>query len=148
MAERQPKQAESWDPFQAMRDLLESGERRLNELLSERRSQADAGAIRARLSAASLGTQKRVWELWARYFEGINLPTRTDILRLGKRIAEVEEGVARIETRLRSMDRHLEALAQPESPPRAAPIPRKPAAPGGAQRPRRTRRPPGAEETG
>lgn len=126
---------QQFDPLQAFRDLLDRGERRLNEILSERSAREDAGALRARISEAGLDGQKRVWEMWARYFQAINLPTRTDIIRLGKRLGEVEQSLARIESQLRGLER-----------PRSGPEQR-PSAPGaGPDRPRRTRRPPAAAQ--
>lgn len=126
---------QQFDPLQALRDLLDNAERRLNEVLSEWSAREDMSALRARISDATLETQKRAWEMWARYFQAINLPTRTDIIRLGKRLAEIEQSLARIEAQLRGLER---AGSSSEG---------RPLSPGvGPERPRRTRRPPGAAQ--
>jgi hypothetical protein len=124
------------DPFQTLRDWLDRAERRLNERLSDRSAQEPASRVRGVLSQAALDLQKGIWELWGGWFRSINLPTRTDILRLGKRIAEVEAGIARIDAKLKTL--------APEQPPG----PREPAATRGAHRPPRTRRPPSAQTPG
>jgi hypothetical protein len=121
------------DPLQALREWLDRSERRLNEILSEQSARDDVNAVRGRLSRLLLDLQKRNWEAWARYFQQINLPTRTDILGIGKRLKEIEEGIARIDRRLRALEQR-EASASPRPPA---------AGPGGA-RPRRTRQPPSA----
>jgi hypothetical protein len=125
------------DPFQTLREWLDRAERSLNQRLADRSAGVDASRVRGRLSQAALDLQKVVWELWARYFQSINLPTRTDILRLGKRLAEIEDAIARLEAQLRNA----------ESPrPSASESPR--AAPSAAHRPPRTRRPPAAQSPG
>ena len=125
---------EAFDPLKALRDLLDRGERRVNEILSEFGARDEVNALRARLSEAALDAQKRSWEIWARYFQSINLPTRTDVIRLGKRISELEEGIARIEAQLRRLNRRLASSGEDLAA--GAPLQSRP---GG---PRRTRRPP------
>ena len=128
------RRREAFDPLKALRDLLDRGERRINEILSDFGARDDVNALRSRLSEAALDAQKRSWEVWARHFQSINLPTRTDVIRLGNRISEVEEGIARIEAQLQrlswrqtSSGEDLGAGAPPKGRPRG---------------PRRTRRPP------
>ena len=125
---------QAFDPLKALRDLLDRGERRINEILSECSAGEGANALRSRLSELSLDAQKRSWEFWARYFQSINLPTRTDIIELGKRVSEVEDGVARIEAQLRSLSERMPSPGE-----RAATAARSKSGTG----PRRTRRPPG-----
>ena len=129
------RRREAFDPLKALRDLLDRGERRVNEILSEFGARDEVNALRARLSEAALDAQKRSWEVWARYFQSINLPTRTDVIRLGKRISELEEGNARIEAQLRRLNRRLVASSG-EDLAAGAPMQSRP------RGPRRTRRPP------
>ena len=117
------------DPLQALREMLDDGERRLNELISNTSAEDSPSALRSRLVDVSMDTQRRLRDAWGRTFSTINLPTRTDVIRLGKRIAEVEDGVARIEAQLRRIERAVAPDARP-------------AAPSGGARPKRTRRPP------
>jgi hypothetical protein len=122
------------DPLQALRDWLDRAERRLNERLAERSARDDMSRVRGRLSEIALDVQKVIWGLWGRYFQSINLPTRTDILRLGRRLAELEESIARIDAQLRKL----------ETPqPRATDLPSEP---NRAHRPPRTRRPPAGSQ--
>jgi hypothetical protein len=109
--------------------MLDNGERLLNELLSNRSAEGDPSALRSRLLDASMDTRRRFRDAWGRTFQTINLPTRSDVIRLGKRIAEVEDGVARIEAQLRRIERAVAPEARP-------------AAPSGGAHPKRTRRPP------
>ena len=133
MAERRERPPEL---LQALREMLDNGERLLNELLSERSAEGNASALRSRLSDASMDAQRRFRDAWGRTFQTINLPTRTDVIRLGKRIAEVEDGVARIEAQLRRIERVV------------APEARSGAPAGGGARPKRTRRPPSQRDAG
>ena len=128
------RRREAFDPLKALRDLLDRGERRVNEILSEWSARDDVNSLRSRLSEAALDAQKRSWEVWARHFQSINLPTRTDVIQLGKRISELEEGIVRIEAQLQRLNRRL----APSGESLAAGAPAKPRARG----PRRTRRPP------
>ncbi len=127
------RQREAFDPLKALRDLLDRGERRVNDILSEFSARDDMNALRARFSEATLDAQKRSWEIWARYFRSINLPTRTDIIQLGKRASEMEEGIARIEAQLRRLNRRLASSGEDIA---GAPTQGRP------RGPRRTRRPP------
>ena len=146
MAEtRKPR---GWDPLQGLRDLLDQGERSLNELLAERSASERRNAIRGRLSNLMLDAQKRNWELWARWFQAINLPTRTDVIRLGKVLAQLEQRMSHLETGLRSVERRLVAEAPRASGNGKAAPPAHTNGSGGADRPRppRTRRPPARTE--
>ncbi len=125
------------DPFQTLRDWLDRAERSLNERLADRSAEEDASRTRGRLSQAALDVQRIVWDLWGRYFQSINLPTRTDILRIGKRLAEIEDRLGRLDAQLRA--------AETASP---RPAPAEPARSAGAHRPPRTRRPPGTANPG
>jgi len=118
------------DPLEALRGLLDDGERLLNELLSSRSAEGDTSALRSRLVDASMDARRRFRDGWGRTFQTINLPTRTDVIRLGKRVAEVEDGIARIEAQLRRIERAVAPDARPAA--RSA---------TGA-RPKRTRQPP------
>ena len=125
---------EAVDPLKTLRGLLDRGERRVNEILSEFSARDDVNTLRSRLSEAALDAQKRSWDVWARYFQSINLPTRTDIIQLGKRLSELEEGIVRIESQLQRLNRRVASSG--ENPAADAPTQARP------RGPRRTRRPP------
>jgi len=133
MADRRERPS---DPLQALREMLDNGERLLNELLSNRSAEGSSSELRARLLDASMDTRRRFRDGWGRTFQTINLPTRTDILRLGKRIAEVEDGIARIEAQLRRIEHVIAPDARPAAPT------------GGGAGPKRTRRPPSQRDAG
>ena len=130
----------SWDPLQALRQLLDQGERTLNQILAERSTLDRRNELRARLSRAMLDARRTNWRNWGRLFEAINLPTRTDVIRLGKTLGQLEQRLSQLENALR---------AEGRSPPS-----REPKRPGMAPaatdrpRPRRTRKPPSARADG
>lgn len=111
------------DPFQRFREFLDRAERELNDFFAERSTREDANRRRARFADVSLDAQKRIAELWARTFHGMNLPTRDDVISLGKRIAEVENALVRIEAAVRNL---LQAKAEAPAREAAAPKPRVP----------------------
>lgn len=52
------------------------------------------------LTGLSLQLQQLVTEIMGRYLEALNLPSRTEITRLGERLRLIEEILVRIETGL------------------------------------------------
>lgn len=126
----------SWDPLQSLRQLLDQGERNLNEILAERSAREGRNELRGTLSRLALDAQRLNWRVWGRLFETINLPTRTDVIRLGKSLAQLEHRLTQIENSLR----HAEHAA-PATEPRRASVS---APPSDRPRPRRTRKPPSA----
>lgn len=129
-----------WDPLQGLRDLLDQGERTLNETLAERSASERRNAVRGWISNLLLDAQRLNWDLWGRWFQTINVPTRTDVIRLGKVLAQLEQRLTQLESGLRNIERKLGADA---APPAAKPAQ---SAHASADRPRpaRTRRPPAA----
>ena len=107
------------DPFQRFREFLDRAERELNDFFAERSTRDDANRRRARFSEVSLDAQKRIAELLARTFHGMNLPTRDDVISLGKRLSEVESALVRIEASLRN-----QAQPRAEAPAREAAAPK------------------------
>jgi hypothetical protein len=103
MAE-QPK-SRGFDPLQGLRELLDKGERSLNEALAQRSMGDRSQAVRSGLSRILLDAQKRNWELWGRWFRTINVPTRSDVIRLGKTLNQLEQRMAQIEGSLRRLER-------------------------------------------
>ena len=128
--------ARSWDPLQSLRQLLDQGERSLNEILAERSAREGRNELRGTLSRLVLDAQRLNWRVWGRLFETINLPTRTDVIRLGKSLAQLEHRLTQIENALR----HVERAAPAAEAHRAAVG----TPPADRPRPRRTRRPPSA----
>ena len=121
-----------FDPLQGLRELLDKGERSLNEALAQRSTSDRSQAVRSGLSRILLDAQKRNWELWGRWFRTINVPTRSDVIRLGKTLAQLEQRMAQLESSLRRLERRNGA-AEERPAPRAA---------NERPRPSRTRLPP------
>src|SRR5262245_15470907 len=121
-----------FDPLQGLRELLDKGERSLNEALAQRSTSDRSQAVRSGLSRILLDAQKRNWELWGRWFRTINVPTRSDVIRLGKTLGQLEQRMAQLEGALRKLERHGSA-ADERPAPRAA---------NDRVRPPRTRQPP------
>jgi hypothetical protein len=136
MAERTAERTaeQGWDPLRALRELLDRGERSLNEILAERSAGDRRNELRSLLSRVALDAQRVNWRLWGRLFETINLPTRTDVIRMGKALAQIEQRLTQLEIaqrEARSSERPPEARAHAQV---ASDRPR----------PLRTRRPPSA----
>jgi len=88
------------DPLDALRALLERGERDLNALLNRVSGTERASAIAGLLQRADLGFRRAARGALGTWFASWNLPTRSDVIRLGKRLAEIEKTLARLEARL------------------------------------------------
>jgi len=127
------RKSRGFDPLQGLRELLDRGERSLNEVLSEASASDRSNAVRSGLSRILFDAQKRNWEMWARWFRAINLPTRTDVIRLGKTLTQLEQRMSQLEGALHRLERR-----DGDARPAAAPAPEASDRP----RPARTRRPP------
>ena len=125
-----------FDPLQGLRELLDKGERSLNEVLSEASASDRSNAVRSGLSRILFDAQKRNWEMWARWFRTINLPSRTDVIRLGKTLTQLEQRMSQLESALHRLERRERQRRRPAPP--AAPTPEASERP----RPARTRLPP------
>jgi hypothetical protein len=88
-----------------LRELLDKGERSLNEALAQRSTSDRSNAVRSGLSRIMLDVQKRNWELWGRWFRTINVPTRSDVIRLGKTLTQLEQRMSQLEGALRRLER-------------------------------------------
>lgn len=131
MAEqRKPR---SFDPLQGLRELLDKGERSLNEVLAQGSTSDRSNAVRSGLSRILLDAQKRNWELWGRWFRMINVPTRSDVIRLGKTLGQLEQRMSQLEGALRRLERRAGSDDARPAPERAA---------SDRPRPARTRLPP------
>jgi hypothetical protein len=135
------RSSRGWDPLQSLRELLDRAERSLNEVLAERSGGDRRNELRSLLSRVVLDAQRLHWRIWGRAFETINLPTRTDVIRMGKTLAQIEQRLTQLENALRG------AARQPDRPAGRAiegERERRPTAQTATDRPRpsRTRRPP------
>jgi hypothetical protein len=112
------------DPMAMWRELTAQWEKSTNEFANETMSsdpfrQGMHGGMNA-----SLGAQKALGDLMARYLTMLNLPTRADIQALGEQLQRIDDHLARIA-------RATEGGGTAQAPAAHAP-----------SRPRRTRQPP------
>jgi len=115
-----------FDPLQGLRELLDKGERSLNEALAQRSTSDRSQAVRSGLSRILLDAQKANWDLWGRWFRTINVPTRSDVIRLGKTLTQLEQRMAQLETSLRKLERRNGAADERPAPRAANDRPRPP----------------------
>ena len=114
------------DPFQVWRDWISQSERQWNSFLNEAMATDEFGQAMGRMMDVYLNMQQNLNEVMGRYFSVLNLPTRTDVLSLANRLAEIEERLINIEQGLQDM-----TPAEKPRPAKAAP----------AKRPARTKKP-------
>ena len=119
--------AKKTDPLDSWRQWLDRSEHQINELLGEFTSSSRFSKAQARMMEALLKTQQGMNKAAERSFATLNMPSRTDILDLGGRLAQVEERLANIERVLLAMVGEKSGLAPEERPPRP-PRTRKPKA--------------------
>jgi polyhydroxyalkanoic acid synthase PhaR subunit len=117
------------DPIAAWREWLSTSERQWNTFLNQAMSTDEFAQSMGRMMDVYLGMQKSMGDMLGKYFQSLNLPTRTDILALGQRLSGIEE-------RLAGLERVLAALNAPEA---GAPAEERPAP--ATARPPRTKRP-------
>lgn len=123
MADERPTSPPPPDPFAAWREWVTQSEHQMNKVFNdmmgtEQFARASGGWIEAMTMF-----QQTMNEGAQRYFQAVNLPTRTDLTELAERLTAVEERLLRIEGLLaQAMGRKGE--------------------PNPAPRPARTRRPP------
>lgn len=130
----EPGAQQGWDPLQALRQLLDRGERSLNEILAERSAGDRRNELRSLLSRVVLDARRVNWRVWGRVFETVNLPTRTDVIRMAKTLAQIEQRLTHLENAQREGIAHANGVERPR-PTQAQTSSDRP-------RPPRTRRPP------
>lgn len=130
----------AFDPFEALRGLVQRAERDLNDALTGL-SRGDAfGTAAGAWQRAELGLRRGARGLFGWWFSSLNLPTRSDVIRLGRRLAEIEKQLARLEGNLGASPASAAASAARTRAPRRRHDDAASADTG--ERPRRTRKPP------
>jgi len=82
------------------REWVGQSERQWNAFLNQTMASDQYGQSLGRFMELYVTMQKGMSEAMGRTLTALNLPTRTDILALGDRLAAIEERLATIETRL------------------------------------------------
>lgn len=116
------------DPFAAWREWLSTSERQWNTFLNQAMSTEEFSQSMGRMMDVYLNMQKSMGDAMGKYFQSLNLPTRSDILALAQRLSAIEERLGGIEQAVAALAPPASAGA-PESaePPRRPPRTKKPA---------------------
>ena len=96
MAER----SSSGDPFAAWREWLGQSERQWNTFFNDVMGSAPYTEAQGRLMEMYLAMQKHMADAMGRSLTALDIPTRSDVLGLGERLAAIEHRLTAIETHL------------------------------------------------
>jgi hypothetical protein len=88
------------DPAATWRTLLSQSEQQWNAFLNQAMGSDQYTQSMGRMMEAYAAMQKNMAESMSRYLGALNMPTRTDILTLGDRLAMIEDRLAGIERML------------------------------------------------
>jgi hypothetical protein len=116
------------DPFAWWRDWLVESERQWNSTLNELMGSDQFAQSMGRWMELYLGMQKNVNETLGRALTGLNVPNRDDVAELGRRLAAIEERLARMETLIERSTGVAAALPERRRPPRTRKPPARTAA--------------------
>src|SRR5438270_5828042 len=108
------------DPFELWRQIYETNERAWNAVLERTVNNPAFAESSGKILETFLSAQKTVRDNMRQYLEGINLPTREDIARLGELIVALEEKVDQLDDRLSAIEATLQAERAAPSTPKAA----------------------------
>lgn len=123
------------DPLTMWRDWVTQSENQWNAFFNQAMATDEFSQTMGRFMDVYVNMQKTMNDVMGRYLTAANLPTRTDILALGDRLAAIEERLIGLEANgARAAAAGGKATAAAGAKPTAA------AAPG--KRPARTRKPP------
>lgn len=95
------------DPVASWREWMSQSESRLNSLFNEVMATDGYGRVLGGLTKVFVSMQKSMSEGMERYFTALSLPTRSDVVDLGKRLSMIE-------SRLLSIENSLLKLAGPD----------------------------------
>jgi len=115
------------DPMAAWRAFVTQSEQQWNAFLNQAMGSDQYSQTLGRMMEMYAGMQKTMADQMARYLGALNMPTRSDVMTLGDRLAMIEDRLAGIERMLARVD----ALAPAGSA-------------AAAGRPPRTKQPPSA----
>jgi len=85
------------DPVAAWRSWISQSEQQWNALLNQAMGSDQYSQWMGRMMESYVTMQKNMAESMSRYLGALNMPTRTDILTLGDRLAMIEDRLAGIE---------------------------------------------------
>jgi polyhydroxyalkanoic acid synthase PhaR subunit len=108
-----PSPHPSSDPFELWRQIYETNERAWNAVLERTVNNPAFAESSGKILETFLSAQKTVRDNMKAYLEGINLPTREDIARLGELIVALEEKVDQLDDRLARIERAVTEASKP-----------------------------------
>lgn len=88
------------DPFALWRDWVSQSERHWNAYLNQVMGTDQFNEAQNRMMGAYLGMQKTMSDAMGRLLTSLDMPTRSDVLRLGERLTVIEDRLRAIEERL------------------------------------------------
>jgi len=90
----------SSDPLSSWREWMSQSETRLNSLFNEVMATDGYSRVMGTLTKVFVSMQKSMGEGMERYFTALSLPTRSDVIDLGKRLSMIESRLSAIEAGL------------------------------------------------
>lgn len=84
------------DPATLWREMVGQWEKAVNALATEHMATNEFSREANRMMSASLRIQKSMQAVMGRYFDALNLPTKTDIDGLGVRLQAIEDELGRV----------------------------------------------------
>lgn len=84
------------DPAALWREMVGQWEKAVNALATEHMGTSEFSRETNRAMSVSLRIQKGMQEVMGRYFDALNLPTKTDIEGLGVRLSAIEDEIGRV----------------------------------------------------
>src|SRR5438552_9983010 len=97
----------SSDPFELWRQIYETNEKAWNAVLERTVNNPAFAESSGKILETFLAAQKTVRDNMKSYLEGINLPTREDIARLGELIVALKEKVDQLDDRLARIEQSI-----------------------------------------
>jgi polyhydroxyalkanoic acid synthase PhaR subunit len=119
------------DPLAMWRDWVAQSERQWNGFLNNAMATDEFSKSLGGMMDVYLNMQKSMNEVMGRYFSGMNMPTRDDVLGIGDRLRAIEERLTSIESLL-AKARTAGSEVGSQTPPAAV---------SGRPRPPRTKKP-------
>ena len=103
----------SLDPFALVRDLVAKIEKGINESANPLLKSGEFSRVANKVMSAAAVAKKLAQDLTQRYFEALNVPSRTDIVALGDRLQALEDRMIVIQATLDQMGAPARRAALP-----------------------------------
>ena len=84
------------DPTAVWRDMMAQWEKGVNALATQTMGTSEFSRDVNRVMGVSLRMQKSMQDMFSRYFDALNIPTKDDLKGLGERLHAIEEQIGRM----------------------------------------------------